>query len=87
MFEQPRRTRCRACGTPILVVRSGPHRFVILDAETHPAGDIHLARRPDGWLATDMTAERWRPRIGRCFIAHVLTCQSPTNETGPPHAT
>jgi hypothetical protein len=58
-----------------MVVRSGPHGCLIIDAEVHPAGDVRLWRRRDGWMAHVLTREGWGAYAGHCYIEHLRTCR------------
>lgn len=42
-------TRCKACGAKVLYVRSEkpPHRWMILDAEPDPTGNLVIQGPPD----------------------------------------
>ena len=75
MFEWRKRTTCR-CGERIQFVRTGPHRFVVLDAEPHPCGIVRLWQRKDGWVAHRMTWDEWARHAGPVYIEHALTCRA-----------
>ena len=73
MFERPQRKKC-PCGQALLLVRSGQCRHLILDGEPHPAGDVRMVQRPDGWLAKRLAGDELARYRGKRFIDHHLTC-------------
>lgn len=74
MFEQPRRRMC-LCGQPLLLVRSGRCRHMVLDGEPHPTGDVRMIPRPVGWLAKRLVGNELARYKGKRYIDHHLTCQ------------
>ncbi len=74
MFEWRKRTRC-GCGERIQLVRSGLHRFMVLDDQPHPCGSVRLWQRKDGWAARRMSGEDLARHRGPVYIEHQLTCR------------